>query len=134
MIVADASVWVSAFLPQDVHHAASLQWFRRHIGANEQFVAPILLMVEVGGALVRHAGQVGPARRAIDALRRLPALRWVAMDDHLGISASRLAINLRLRGADAVYVAVAARLNIPLVTWDQEQITRAGGHIRVYTP
>jgi predicted nucleic acid-binding protein len=37
-------------------------------------------------------------------------------------------------GADAVHVALADRLHIPLVTWDQEQRWRASGQIRVTTP
>ena len=35
-----------------------------------------------------------------------------------------VAADLRLRGADATYVAAAQELNLPLVSWDREQIER----------
>ena len=37
-----------------------------------------------------------------------------------------LAIRLRLRGADAVYVALAEQLGIPIVTWDGEMLKSDG--------
>jgi len=46
----------------------------------------------------------------------------------------RFAANLRLRGADALYVAVAARLGVPLVTFDQELASRAALAVDVITP
>ena len=49
-------------------------------------------------------------------------------------AAATLAGQLRVRGADAVYLAVAAALRLPLVTWDAEQRERAGGFIEVLVP
>jgi predicted nucleic acid-binding protein len=64
----------------------------------------------------------------------LPWLTWVRLGFDLRDRATALATSLRLRGADAVYVAVADRLSIPLVTWDPEQLTRAGSRIQVRPP
>jgi predicted nucleic acid-binding protein len=50
-------------------------------------------------------------------------------DAALGAAAAR-----SLRGADAVYVALADLLDLPLVTWDREQRERAGRRVRVITP
>jgi len=41
------------------------------------------------------------------------------------------AAELKRRGADAVYVAVAESLGAPLVTWDEERLTRLAGAITV---
>ena len=41
---------------------------------------------------------------------------------------------MRLRGADAVYVALALLMNSPLVTWDKEQLTRAAPIIETLAP
>ncbi len=65
---------------------------------------------------------------------RLPVLHLVTLHRQLGISAAQLAADLHLRGADAVYVAIAEALSLPLVTWDREQLTRAAGRIAVRTP
>jgi predicted nucleic acid-binding protein len=37
----------------------------------------------------------------------------------------------RLRGADSTYVAVAARLSVPLITLDMDQKGRAAKRIKV---
>ncbi len=58
----------------------------------------------------------------------------VSLDHSLGIQASKIAANHQLRGADALYVAVAAQLNIPLVSWDKEHLSRASNLITTYTP
>lgn len=62
------------------------------------------------------------------------ALRLVPMDAALARVAADLAGRLRLRGADAVYIATAATLRLPLVTWDVEQRQRAARVIEVVAP
>jgi predicted nucleic acid-binding protein len=121
-------------MPQDAHHLVSHRWIRRYLEGGGQLVAPLLLLVEVGGAVARQSGQPAQAQQAVAILLRLPAMRWVALNNRLARMATQFAIDLRLRGADAVYVAAASHLNIPLITWDQEQVDRAGAHITVRTP
>jgi predicted nucleic acid-binding protein len=41
---------------------------------------------------------------------------------------------ISLLGADAVYAALAHRLGVPLVTWDQEQIARVQTLIKSAMP
>ncbi len=60
--------------------------------------------------------------------------RFVHLDDVLAQEAARLAADLRLRGADAVYVSVAALHGLPVFTWDMEMIRRAPLSVRVQTP
>ncbi len=55
------------------------------------------------------------------------------MDQSLVQGASSLAADLGLRGADSFYVAVAARLNLPLITLDEDQKTKADPVIAVHT-
>jgi predicted nucleic acid-binding protein len=45
-----------------------------------------------------------------------------------------LAARCRLRGADAIYVALAEELDQPLVTLDQEILDRSSGVIGTTTP
>jgi predicted nucleic acid-binding protein len=73
--------------------------------------------------------QNGVSRIATDALFHL-----IDLDRDLIVAAADIAIDLRLRGANAVYVALARRLDLPLVTWDREQRERAGRIIDVLTP
>jgi predicted nucleic acid-binding protein len=134
MIVIDASVWLSFLLKQDVNHSATQPWLTEVLVNKAPIAAPILLLAEVGGAMSRRLGSVEMGAKAINRLLSIPTLRLVEMDHALGIQTSRIAANHRLRGADACYVAVAARLNIPLVSWDQEHIDHTAGLIAAYTP
>ena len=56
------------------------------------------------------------------------------MDEKLVRTAAGLAADYGLRGADAVYVALAKQLNLPLATWDREQLQKASGIIKTQTP
>jgi predicted nucleic acid-binding protein len=74
------------------------------------------------------------AAQALKFIEGIPVLRLVPVDHRLGRASADLAVRLRLRGADAVYVAVAAHLKIPLVTLDAEQRERARELIEVRMP
>ncbi|MGH7312045.1 MAG: type II toxin-antitoxin system VapC family toxin [Candidatus Rokuibacteriota bacterium] len=133
-MVVDASVVVSRLVRHDVHHEASRRWLARHVVEGGLVIAPALLLPEVAGAVARRTGEVRLARRAVEAVLRLPALRLVPVNDRLARMAARLAGRLRLRGADAVYIAAAAELRLPLVTWDIEQRERGARLVEVLVP
>ncbi|MGE0544556.1 MAG: type II toxin-antitoxin system VapC family toxin [Dehalococcoidia bacterium] len=130
----DASVWVSRFVPQDAFHASSQRWLSAHVAAGGLLVSPVILPVEVAGAVSRRTGDRRLARQVLDTLMRVPALRIVPIDPGLGRAAAELAADLGLRGADAVYVALARELSLPLLTWDEDQRRRAGRVIAADTP
>jgi predicted nucleic acid-binding protein len=134
MIVVDASVWLSFLLEQDANHTVTQSWFIEVLVNKVPIAAPILLLAEVGGAISRRLGNAELGEKAINRLLSIPTLRLVDVDHVLGLQTSRIAANHRLRGADACYVAVAAQLNVPLVSWDQEQLDRVAGLIAAYTP
>jgi predicted nucleic acid-binding protein len=134
MIVVDASVWISLFVANDSHHSASRSWLAGAVTARELIVAPISLLAEVSGTIARRTGQPELGRQAVEHMMRLPALRLVAVDNRLGGLAESTAADCQLRGADALYVAVAQRLNSPLITWDKEQLTRAATVVVTRTP
>ncbi|MCC6191195.1 MAG: type II toxin-antitoxin system VapC family toxin [Anaerolineales bacterium] len=126
VVVVDASVWVSRLVTDDVFHTASRRWLAQHAQDGGQWVAPALMLAEVVGAISRRTGQPELAHRALKHLLKLPGLRLVALDRRLGKAAAQLAASAGLRGADAVYAALAQHLSIPLVTWDEEIGQRAG--------
>lgn len=132
--VVDASVWVSRFVSADIHHAQSRQWLEEHLANGRRVLAPTLLLVEVAGAIGRRIQDPTIARRVVDSLRALPGLTWVGLPGDVRDHAANLAVDLRLRGADAVYVAIADRLGVPLVTWDAEQLARASARIATLMP
>jgi len=133
-MLVDASVWVSRFLSSDVHYPVSRGWIEAYLANGGLIVGPVLLLAEVGGAVARRTGESRLGQQAVAQLLRLPRLRLILMDTALAQSAAELAAQLQLRGADAVYVAAAHRLNIPLVTWDREQRERTASTVVAHTP
>ncbi|MCP5099073.1 MAG: type II toxin-antitoxin system VapC family toxin [Chloroflexi bacterium] len=134
MIVIDASVWVSFLVQQDANHKATQPWLTKTITNKAAIAAPIVLLAEVGGAISRRLGKADIGERTINQLLAIPSLRLVSIGHALGIQAAQIAANHQLRGADALYVAVASQLNIPLVSWDKEHLQRVSGLITTYTP
>jgi predicted nucleic acid-binding protein len=134
VIVIDASVWISHLVPRDARHEASRRWLTEVIHSGATIVAPDLLLAEVAGAMARRTGDAELGHKAVAHILTTPNLRMVYSDEELGLLAARLAADRRLRGADAAYVAVAYQLGVPLVTWDQEQLARAGAVIGARMP
>lgn len=132
-LVIDASVWVSAFIPADAHHQTTRAWLEA-VSPVDTLTTPALGLVETAGAIARRTGSELLARRACRAIERLPNVLVVVPDGALWNAALGAAAARSLRGADAVYVALADLLELPLVTWDREQRERAGRRVRVITP
>jgi len=133
-VVVDASVWVSRLVTGDVHYARCEAWFQAQAASGGVLVAPVFVLAEVAGAISRRTGQQNLAHQAVGLLQKLPSLRLVSVDAPLGGLAAQLAADHALRGADAVYVATALRLSLPLVTLDGEQLHRAQAVISTLSP
>ncbi len=134
-MVVDASVWVGYFVTGDAHHEVSRRWLRAQFADHDQLLhGPSLVLAEVAGAVSRRTRAKWLAQVIVREMLELPELELIRLDERLGLTAARLAGDLRLRGADACYVAVAHELGLPLVTWDDELGARAGGAVQVLRP
>ncbi|HLG71692.1 MAG TPA: type II toxin-antitoxin system VapC family toxin [Chloroflexota bacterium] len=133
-MVIDASVWIAALLVVDAHYPVASRWLNEVGKQTETLAIPATCLAEVAGAIARRRRQPAQGLRLAQTLTALPHLELVEIDEALGREGMRFAANLRLRGADALYVAVAARLGVPLVTFDQELASRAALAVDVITP
>lgn len=129
-IVVDASVWVARLVAGDIFHEPVKAWMNDRLKAGDVFLSPSLLLVEVGGAISRRTT---PAlgQKAVEAIQSLPGIQLVEMEAVLVREAAHLAAELGLRGADSMYAAVAARLELPLLTLDADQKEKAGKRVKV---
>lgn len=134
MMVADASVWVSRFLPEDAFHHASRTWLIDVTLAGMVIFAPTIVLAEVSGSIARRTDNEQLGYQIVQQIRQLPTLQLITVDDVLGQLAAQIASTYRLRGADAVYLAVAHRFQVPLVSWDREQLARAAALVTTYQP
>lgn len=134
MYVVDASVWISRFITTDVNHTPSYLWFRWMTDQSELVVEPVLVLAEVAGAVARRTGLSALGMGAVSLLQNVPGIHLVSVDTDLAQFSTDVAARLRLRGADAIYVALAQRLGVPLITWDIEQRGRSRVIVTALTP
>jgi len=134
VIVVDASVWINAFVAAEHQHAVSRHLLRDIVASGDKIGAPAILPAEVGGALARRLNNTAYARTVIENLMTDQGITLFDVDQALASSSATIAAELRLRGYDAVYVALAWSLGVPLVTLDGDHLLRASERVVVWTP
>jgi predicted nucleic acid-binding protein len=130
----DASVFVNAFNPHEEGHAESLQILAAIQERGDPVIVPTLLVPEIASAVARACDDGADALQYANATAALPHLTVVALTPAMARQAAELAATHRLRGADAVYLAVARRYGTTLVSRDDEQRMRGSAITTCQTP
>jgi predicted nucleic acid-binding protein len=134
MLTIDASVWVNADSPAEPESASSRAFLDQVAATGTTIVVPTLLRVEVAAAISRTRKDAALAREYSEKLATLPFVRWISLDASLAERAAALAADHGVRGADAVYAAVAMAHGCDLVSLDREHFTRLASVLQVRTP
>lgn len=134
----DASVYLAALDPNDAASAdcqALLQRVHRPSGEPAvDILSPTLLLVEVGASVARALGDATVASEMNQRLRYLPRQTMIPLSELLAEETSRLAAQHEVRGADAVYAAVAQLYGSKLVTLDPRQVEKLADVVTVWSP
>ena len=130
----DASVFVNAFNPHEDGHAASLQLLAAVQERGDPVMVPTLVIPEITAAVARASADRIGALEYADATAALPHVTLVTLTTAMARQAAELAATYRLRGADAVYLAVAHRYGTTLVSRDDEQRTRGSAVVPCRSP
>ena len=130
----DVSVFLNGFNPYEPGHEVSRRFLEYLREQALPLIEPMLLLPEVAAAVSRGRQDADLARRFAGALRRLPHLLLIPLDETLAQQAVALTADHRLRGSDAVYAAVALRFGSTLVTLDREQRERVADVIPTRLP
>lgn len=133
-VVVDASVLVSQASSQDVYHVASSVWLTRYLTNGGLLIEPEFVLIEVASAISRRTGQATFAEQVAQKLIQSATIRLITLDTTLLHEVIRIAANLGLRAGDALYVALAHQLGVPLISWDKEQLARADPLVEAYSP
>ena len=136
MAVIDASVWVSRFLPTDLAHERSKKWFAEAAEKQLSLYVPAVVLPEVAAAVARSIDGPTGDDLANEALAVLLASGVKVMDvsTTLATKAAQIASQCRVRGCDAVYLALAEQLGVPLVTLDKQQNERGSAVVQTMMP
>jgi len=95
---------------------------------------PVTLVSEVAGAISRRSSRSDIAYQYALDIQYDPRIQLYSVDSELGDAAARLAAQLPLKGSDAVDVALAKPLGVPLVTRDREQLAPGSAAFQTMTP
>ena len=134
MPVVDASVCVALLNADEPGHPASRRWLAERQGKTEPIVAPVILLAEVAAALGRGLGDADLARQAVRLLRGRHLLELFPVTEALAARAAEIAAEQKIRGCDALYVALARQLDMELVTQDGQQLERGAAVVVTRTP
>jgi predicted nucleic acid-binding protein len=131
MVVIDASVWVAYFNARDHFHGEAARWFAGQPEPTDAYRAPNIVLAEDGAALARM--RVSPERGndVVAAMLGNPHLVLEPISPALAVRAGAIAMERRIRGCDAIHVALAEASGLPLLTFDRQQARRAAGLIEV---
>ena len=121
--VLDASVAISALRASDPNHARAASYLAPLLQGVDSIVVPTIFEVEVVATLTRAGYTPADAERAANLF--VGSARTVTLGPRGAKSASRTATRTHLRTGDAIYVWVAEREALPLVTLDAEILGRA---------
>jgi len=105
----------------------------RVLGGQWEIAVPVIFPIEVGASLARVGEPVQEVQAYVEALMRVAA-EVAALGPRRGKQLRDLAIASHLRAADAVYVWLAAREDVPLYTLDREVSVRGSAFCRVAEP
>jgi predicted nucleic acid-binding protein len=133
-VTVDASVFVTAVRVTEAQHAVSRSFLERLNAGQVPIYCPVLAVPESAAAVARRTGDAGLAEEVVAIIETLPRLCFVDLDLAAAKQAASIAIAHRLRGADAVYAAVAQAFGTELVTWDTEMLDRARAVVPTMTP
>ena len=130
----DASVFVNAFNPHEPGHAASLRLLDVVQGRGDPVMVPTLVVPEIAAAVARANDDAVGGLEFVDAMAALHQVTLVTLTSAIARHAAEMAATYRLRGADAVYLAVAHRYGTTLVTRDVEGRKRGSAVMSCRTP
>ncbi|HJH26648.1 MAG TPA: hypothetical protein C5S37_07710 [Methanophagales archaeon] len=134
MYCIDASVLTNSQIEHEEFHEYSKKLIGIIKDKGITVLIPEIALPEIASALARGTDDTEKALTFVNELKLLPNLVFIPVDRELADLASKLAAAYRLRGCDAVYVAVASLFNTKLISLDKQQRERASNCIDALTP
>lgn len=134
MAVIDASVYMTLINAHEADHTRSWAWFEVAKSKKEPIVAPVILIAEVASAISRGVGDPELAHRVVTQLIQTHVVELAPVSISLAKKAAEIAADYRIRGCDAVYVALADKLGEQLITLDHQQLERGAAIVDAREP
>jgi len=117
---------VSSARAEEIHYHTSRRFLSQVQSQGAALFCPGLVLPECAAAIARPTGDAALGGELVALIEAMPGLQLVHLDSPLAHRAAEIAARHRLRGADAVYVAVAEALDAALITWCGDAGARCG--------
>ena len=134
MFTIDASVHVNALNRAEAGSGESQAFLEFVSKRSVPVFSPTVLLVEVATTIARVFNDPAKGIAFAQVIHRLPGQVWVPLDEITALEAGRLGAIHGLRGADAVYAAIAHRHRSTLITLDRQQLERLSPILRTQQP
>jgi len=123
-----ANVFIASLIEQDQFHADAISFIARIESKQCRAHLSCIVFVELAGALSRRVTEEA-AREAIEIMNGWIAegkLKLYELTKKRMTRAAELAIELKLRGMDAIACQIADELTIPFKSYDEQVTKRIG--------
>jgi predicted nucleic acid-binding protein len=134
MYCIDASVFINAEIEGEEFHEYSAKLMQSFRDRGITIIVPEIVLPEISSAISRGTDDPEKALKFVKELKQIPNIVFVPIDREVSDHASKLAAEYKLRGCDAIYVAVAFIFRAKLISLDKQQIERAVEYIEAATP
>lgn len=129
-MVVDSSVALKWLKPEGEEHAAEARaLLDAHEAGRQELTAPAHLLLEVMNALWAHRATAAQIQRAVELLIGL-RMTFIEADPALLARAAEMAVDHRITVYDAVFAALAERLDCELVTADRQLASSGACRVR----
>jgi predicted nucleic acid-binding protein len=94
-------------------------------------IEPYIVLIEIVAAIKRRTGSTELAKRVKNDFLAIDTINYMDLESTRASDASEIAMNLGVRGMDAIVIQIAKEFNIPLITLDKEMIEKAKSFIDI---
>ncbi|PDV98019.1 type II toxin-antitoxin system VapC family toxin [Candidatus Viridilinea mediisalina] len=134
MYTIDANIFIRDLDNREPNHNECHALLIHLITHQISIIVPTLVLAEISGTVSRTRRNAIAGRLAAEALHDIPHLTFVSLDESVAREATAIAADRAIRGADAIYVAVAQRYRATLITLDRELTDRAAPIVTIMQP
>ncbi|MBC2697384.1 MAG: type II toxin-antitoxin system VapC family toxin [ANME-2 cluster archaeon] len=118
---------------QEVHHEAAKNLLEKVKDGNHIAIEPYIVLIEVVAAIKRRTGSTELAKRVKNDFLAIDTINFTDLESIRASDASEIAMNLGVRGMDAIVIQTAKEFNVPLITLDKEMIEKAKSLVDIRT-
>jgi len=130
-ICLDSSVIVAALRKQEVHYEDAKNLLEKVKDGEYIAIEPYIVLIEIVAAIKRRTGSTKLAKRVKNDFLAIDTINFTDLESTRANDASEIAMNLGVRGMDAIVIQTAKEFNIPLITLDKEIIEKAKSFVDI---